>query len=414
MTKAEKIYLQILQHGLTFKESPTPSPSLAEREVEEVAQLAMRQGTGAMVFDQLLKTLPPDPFPHRAGETDKETELRMWMKQVCMQNMMQQEQWEKIIAKADEALAQKGIHAILLKGFGLAALYPKPYLRSWGDADIWVGKEQYHAACAALREAFPEAIHHDEEWEELKHYCYVFPDGKAIELHRVAMDWTDPKDDHYWQTIEKEELANGQNATIKIGDRPIATPEAKWNVLFVFLHAWEHFTGSGMPMKQLCDLALCVRRATRQGDAEAKEELAHYLQPRLQRLKLMEVWQMVGYVAVKTLGIEATDWPLLVEKGKQEVTNRVREEGERLLEQVIKEGQSRAKKYKDGSINAIEAREKAKQMNIVARKYITLVNRLESYRFLKEYAPRFARHKLWAEIKKGIRRTVRREGMIDY
>ena len=110
-------------------------------------QQARIHGVEPLVYDAALR-LPPEQAPDKALATQ--------MKQVCLYQMQRQTIWLPRIQTAVEALRKAGVEPVLLKGFGLAELYPKPYLRSWGDADIWVGVKNYHAGCKALREAFPD------------------------------------------------------------------------------------------------------------------------------------------------------------------------------------------------------------------------------------------------------------------
>jgi len=341
-----------------------------------------------------------------------------------MQNMLLQGQWEQVIKKTFQTLEQGGVLAVLMKGFAYARLYPLPYLRSWGDLDIWVGPEQYHQACGLLREAFPEAKHHDEEWDELKHYCFVFPDGKSIELHRVSMDFLNKTDQAYWCRLEKEAFeVKGDELGVRgdgldVNGERVPMWEAKFDILFCFMHSWEHFCGSGIPLKQVCDLVLLVRKAT--GDrrqATGREELEKYLEKHLKKLKMLEVWKYYGYMACKALGIAASEWPLLGDRRQATGDRRwgkVVKYGERLYERVMEEGQCRVREYEDGSKDRYEARDKAKKMNFFARKIRTLKSRLSSYYFLKGFAPKYARHILAAEINKGIKRTLTGAKMIDY
>ena len=114
-------------------------PSLADW--PQLMAQARIHGVEPLAYDAALR-LPADQQP------DKQLAVRM--KQVCLYQMQQQQIWLPRIRKAVEALRSAGVEPVLLKGFGLADLYPKPYLRSWGDADIWVGVSNYHAGCKAI------------------------------------------------------------------------------------------------------------------------------------------------------------------------------------------------------------------------------------------------------------------------
>ncbi len=368
-------------------------------------------GVEPLVYDAALR-LPDEQRPDKALATQ--------MKQVCLYQMQQQTLWLPRIKAAVEALRKADIEPVLLKGFGLADLYPKPYLRSWGDADIWVGIKNYHAGCKALREAFPEAIHHDEEYEELKHYGIVFPDGNAIELHRVAMDFPTPEEDAYWQTLEvpamsgriqysvfsilKSEISEYRYAL----DGLILTPSEPFNILFCFLHMWEHFCSSGMPLKQVLDIALIVKRDYLPLSDEQRKIYDDYLRANLRRLHVQEAWQLVARVVDYVTGVQMPLRDKDVRIQKSDVRN------QRFLERVLQEGQCRVKEYELGGTDRYDERERVKKLPVWRRKIMTLQGRFADAQFLKQFAPAYARHVLLANIRKGIRRTIRRERMIDY
>lgn len=355
-------------------------------------QLARIHGVEPLVYDKVL-SLPAANQPPQ--------EKVLLMKQICLYSMRDQSLWKPRIEKAFASLAQAGCPAVLLKGFGLAELYPKPYLRSWSDADIWVGVANYHKACATLRGIFPDAIHHDEEYESLKHYCFVFPDGKSIELHRVAMDFPTPREERYWQTLEVPAMTA---ATAELG---YATPSEPFNLLFVFIHAWEHFCSTGMPLKQVLDLALLTRRDYLSLDANGRQTIDCYLLRQLRYFKLMEAWQLVASVVWRVTEVQM---PLFANKNGLDGCSTA----EHFFQQVMVEGQCREKEYSLGGSNRYDERERAKQLPVWRRKLLTLSNRFGYARFLRAFAPRYARHILWANIRKGIRRTIKRERMIDY
>lgn len=366
-------------------------------------QQARVHGVEPLVYDAALR-LPDGQRPDKA--------LGVQMKQVCLYQMQQQTLWLPRIKAAVEALRKASVEPVLLKGFGLADLYPKPYLRSWGDADIWVGIKNYHAGCKALREAFPEAIHHDEEYEELKHYGIVFPDGNAIELHRVAMDFPTPEEEAYWQTLEVPAMTNSIQQSVISNqqsalDGLILTPSEPFNILFVFLHAWEHFCGSGTPLKQILDIALLVQRDYYPLSAEEKALYDGYLRDNLCRFHVQEAWQLIAYVVDYVTGVQL---PLYESVGNQRSAIRCQQ----FLERVLQEGQCRVKEYELGGKDRYDERERVKQLPVWRRKIMTLQGRFANARFLKQYAPAYAQHVLWANIRKGIRRTIRRERMIDY
>ena len=148
----------------------------------EVLRLHMRQGTATLVFP----LLPMTPM----------------MKMVCVQTIQEQVKVRYVLERAWLALEQAGIKAVLMKGVGLAMYWPEPSRRPWGDIDLYVGPEQYHPACAVMPAAFPDALKFDEELDHYKHYNLI-ADGVSIEVHRVSVSMTHPRDVRRYAKMEK-------------------------------------------------------------------------------------------------------------------------------------------------------------------------------------------------------------------
>jgi hypothetical protein len=385
MTTAEKVYLDLICSAIWSEESVKNFSGVSW---SDVLTLAHKQGTLPLLYDKLLSL---------DYEIGMPADWKLWMQQYCMANILSQKKWEERLKRCIEGL--NDVPLVLLKGFGLARYYPTPYLRQWGDLDVWVGVDNYHVACANLRQAFPEAIHHDEEWEELKHYCFVFPDEAAIELHRVTMGFASECDGRYYARLEKEGMS--QVASIGVGEVEVNVPEDKFNMLFVFMHAWEHFISTGMPMKQLCDMALLAHCVYGQATQEKRKEMEQYLQKHLRKLHLLGVWKTVGYVLVHYLRLPSNEWPLYCESAQ------VVKYGERLFERVMREGQGRNHQP------SVE-REVARKMPILKRKWITLKVRYANAMDMMPYAPDYMWHWMWANVLKGIKRTIKRTPMVPY
>ena len=118
-------------------------------DISGLVRLADFQGTGPLIYDQLLKI----------QDVDIPAALRMQMKQQCVSSMMLQQSMFATLSQAWTALKQADLHPVLLKGFGLAQFYPQPHLRQWGDIDLYIGQKQYHAACGVLQTVFPDQVH---------------------------------------------------------------------------------------------------------------------------------------------------------------------------------------------------------------------------------------------------------------
>lgn len=334
----------------------------------EIVRLAAFQGTGPLVFDQLLKK----------QEVEIPEALRIQMKQQCVMSMMQQNAMMPILVQAWKALEEAEVYPVLLKGFGLAQYYPQPHLRQWGDMDVYVGQSNYHKGCEMLRKTFPEAKHTEIEDEDYKHYNFEIG-NTILEMHRVSMAFAHPKDRQYYERLEAKYLTK-DGPKIEVGDLIVTLPEDTFNVFFTFLHAWHHFIETGMNMKQLCDVAVLLHaKKDKINRAQLKEMLT--------KLHLMEVWQQMMSILVIHLGLSKDETPFY--------TDRRKERAELLFERVLQEGSSRRREEVC-----------AEGLSYLKRKWITFLSRMADSRLVKPYALEYARHMMVSDILHGIERTI--------
>ena len=363
--KSDKLYIKLL--GAAIWDSNGERLDVSGERLTEIIRLASFQGTGPLVFDQLLKL----------KDIDIPTALRMQMKQQCVQSILLQQSMIPLLSRAWNALTKVEIHPILLKGFGLAQFYPQPHLRQWGDIDLYVGQKQFDEACSVLRATFPTAIYPEVPKEECKHYNFDFP-NTAIETHRISMEMHHPRDRKYYEQLEERYLTK-DGPSFEIDGLTITTPEDTFNVFFTFLHAWHHFEGTGMNMKQVCDVAVLLH-AKRETIDRAR------LQEMLTKLHLMEAWQLIMYIIVQYLGLSQEEAPLYSDQCKERAVL--------LFKRILKEGSSRHKE----KINAAGA-------SYIKRKWLTSQSRIAASREIKPYTPMYARHMIVSSIYHGFERT---------
>ena len=330
----------------------------AEMDWQALLHIAQRQGTAPLVCDVLLQ-LPENVRPPKS--------LQAQMKMLSAQSMMLQEQQRVVLRRAITALQAGGITPVLLKGLCLAQNYPKPWLRTCGDVDIYVGKDAYHKGAALLREAFPEAALFEEEKDYYKHYNLTL-DTTAIEMHRVSAIFTHPKDAGLYDVLERDGLqqhivpfANDEGAWNE--------PEPKFNILFCFIHSWDHFVTESANVRQLCDLALLIKKYNHHDN---HRELADYLYANLKALHMLQAWQLYAYILVNYIGLSKSQCPLY--------TDSCAKRAERVLRHIM-----------DGRQITTDKKEIAPS-NIIFRKLYTLRERLKSACVMAYYDPHFARH----------------------
>ena len=366
-------YLDLVKAALWGRQSEWPAA-----ETKELLRLNAEQCTDVLVYPMVLA---------QEGLSD---ETRKQMKSVCVNAMQKQVKLQHVLEQAWQALEKANIPAVLLKGAGLAALYPDSQLRSWRDVDVFVGKENYHAACAAIREVFPETGAIKEEMEYYKHYN-IHADDIPVEIHRVTMSLQHPMDKRRYERIEKYGMTHGEWQTIN-GLR-VRVPEPTFNVLFVFLHSWEHFIEGSANVRQMCDLALLLHHYAK----ELKPEL---FEQWLRQLNLLDVWQLYAYNLVYCLGLSREESLLLPEKVSAEVSERA----EKMMDEMIS-----GEKFKGLEVRGLEVRGvEVKEIRWV-RKWRTMQQRMRCAKRIKEFSPSYARHMNWTTWLHGIGRLFAKD-----
>ena len=350
MTPIIQTYLSLVRAALWG----TPATWPAEH-TDVLLRLNALQGTGALVF------------PYVVGQETVPAAARMQMKGVCMQVMQQQVHLQHTLEMAWEGMTKAGIQPVLMKGAGLAALYPDPHYRAWGDIDLFVGKDQYHPACAAMRDTFPDALKFDEELDHYKHYNLI-ADGVSIEVHRVSVGLQHPIDSRRYARMEAYGMAHAIPLTLSsIHPFTLSIPEPTFNALLIMLHAWEHMTTQGANVRQLCDLALLLHHYVKDID---KPRLKHYLHA----LHLFELWRVFMCMLVDRLGLPADEAPFYTADGQ------LKTRGECLISDLVA-----------GRLVAPKPTGQAPK-NKLLRKIHTMRERLNNAQRMQPYSPVYARH----------------------
>ena len=365
--KAKDNYLALVRSALWGNE---PAQWFAGQ-TELLMQLNAMQGTGPLVFPQVL------------AQEDIPAVAKMQMKGMCVHTMQQHVHLQGTLEQAWTAMEKAGIYPVLMKGRGLAANYPEPQMRQWGDIDLFVGKEQYHPAAAVMRETFPDALKFDEELDHYRHYNLI-ADGVSIEVHRVSVSMQHPLDERRYERMEKEGMSHSER--LEVNGLEIRVPEATFNALFVFLHSWEHMMTAGANLRQLCDLALLLHHYAGTID---KGRLGRYLS----QLHCMDVWQLYTYIMVRHLGLPETESCFF--------TGTCAARAERMLDDLLNGRMVQPQ--------PTEAQQGRVPKNRIMRKIHTMRGRLDNARRMKQYSPSYARHMVVTTMLNGARRLFAKD-----
>ena len=147
-------------------------------------------------------------------------------------------------------LKDAGIDTILLKGSGVAGLYPVPELRKSGDVDLLVenGKMAQEAGrCLQVHGFVAESGH-----QENHHLTYMSPEGIRLELHSALVEPFDSTEVNiFLEKCQKDFFENRVTENAMGVDFFLASPS--YQAFYLLLHMLQHFLRSGFGLKLLCD-----------------------------------------------------------------------------------------------------------------------------------------------------------------
>lgn len=286
MSNAEEQYFSLLRAALWN----TPVVIEGAIDWDRVLKFANHHGNTALLADVAVR-MKDDIKPSDA--------LSVTLRSAMRNNLLQQMHLRQILVSAVKLLREHGIEPVLLKGFGLASLYPNPALRQFGDIDIFVGLDNFHAACALLR-TLPGGYHWEEEHDSGRHYNIDFG-NYPLETHRVSADVADPKENKVYAGIERDGLFENTQR-LDLDGFSLTLPSKEFMVFFTFYHAWHHFLTTGVGWRQLSDLALTLHAYHEQLDLNRLREW-------IVAMHLMKQWQTFGYLLVDRLGLSQEELP---------------------------------------------------------------------------------------------------------
>ena len=265
----------------------------SKEEYDELMDLAYRQTVVCFISAACLR--------HRDAETIP-SEIRDEMYAVIEENKKIHELHNKTIVEVFTLFENSGIHPILLKGQGLAQLYPQPELRQCGDIDIYIGQADYEKACRIMDGYCGPSAKENAFYEDQLHY-HIFNGSITFEVHRKAVDAAKPYKDKEFNVLAYGWLQYEKCDTILINDKMILVPNPQYNTLYVFDHLIKHIRCKGVNLRQFCDWMMVVYSNSRKIDYAC-------LLKDIKNVSSIKAWQTLGGILFYQLGMKESLFPL--------------------------------------------------------------------------------------------------------
>lgn len=223
-----------------------------------VAREANRQGILPLLYARC-RRLPDGTVPGPVAAAVRERYTRMAIASAMILRELE------LIA---DTLAVQDIPVLLLKGLHLAAdVYDAPALRTMGDIDIMVPRDRLADTSRALADAGFQTT----DVADIDDYCRTNnhlprmapPDGRGVgvEVHWTIELPTSPFD------IQPADLWAGARQ-LRVNGRNVLVLSPEHLILHLCLHACYHHRFDHTPLKQLCDIAVVLRRYRAEVDWE--------------------------------------------------------------------------------------------------------------------------------------------------
>ncbi len=210
----------------------------------------------------------------------------------------------RFITELVRKMQEAGINVVLVKGQGVAQCYEKPLWRAAGDIDFMLDEENYRKAKSLLT---PLATHVETEDKPRMHLGMTF-EPWTVELHGTMHTGVSRRINRVIDEVQREVCTQGSVRSWNNGGVEVMLPNPGNDALLIFTHFINHFYGSGIGLRQVCDWCRLLWTYREQIDIEL-------LQSRLKAMGLLTTWKAFAALSVEHLGMTKEAMPLY-EKSK--------------------------------------------------------------------------------------------------
>lgn len=245
-----ELFFALVQCGIGKREKLPCAPS--PEEWEEIFDIAQKQTMAGITFAAVEK-LPKEQLPPRA----------IVLKWYGIAEIIKKKNIElnKKCAIVSEKFNKEGFRNCILKGQGIARLYPNPLFRTPGDIDIWLegGADKILAYVRRFIKESKPVYHHVD-----------FPIAKDldIEIHFTPSWMYSPVGNKRLQNFFKEKSDSQYRNTIETNEGCFPAPTLEFNRIYILLHIYRHLFQEGIGLRQMLDYNFVLSQGFTQEERE--------------------------------------------------------------------------------------------------------------------------------------------------
>ena len=268
----ENLFFELIQLSLENRNSLSQTPSKADW--ERLYLLADKQTVVGICLYGLQK-LPDE----QSINLPQALKLR-WIA-LTMQIQKNSDIANQRCLELHNKLNDDGFRGLILKGQGVAALYPaeiKQYRQS-GDIDVWVDgtREQVIEYAVGIKPSC--------EFDEKHVHFDCFPDI-PVELHWIPVRKWNPK----WNRLLKQYFENERERQFSQSCEGARFPTADFQLTHQLLHVLGHYLSGGIGLRQMMDLYYSQQACLEQYPEKIPEILDLFEQMGLMKLVAATQW----------------------------------------------------------------------------------------------------------------------------
>lgn len=229
------LFIELLQVALGHRAELSRVPY--EQEWDAIYHTALKQTVAGVLFIGI-ERLPGHQRPYK--------ELVMKWFGLVRSIETQNRRMNDAAVGVSKRFLKDGFRSVVLKGQGVATLYPQPLRRQSGDIDIWLEGTR-EEILTYVRRFVPdaEALYHHVEFPVMR--------DVVIEVHFIPSFCINPFTDKRLQKFLKDETSFDNYIDLPENAGQITIPTERLNRIFLLRHTFGHFIGEGVGLRQVMD-----------------------------------------------------------------------------------------------------------------------------------------------------------------
>ena len=230
-----ELFFALIRCGIGTADTLPHQPTA--KEWEELLDVSQKQAVVGIAYSGI-ERLPKEQHPPKqilisffqASEAIRESNIRN----------------NRISAAVSRKFAEDGFPCTILKGQGIAQLYPDPYRRTPGDTDIWLDGKSGRIL-NYVRKYFPACT------PTYHHVNFPIKKGVDIEIHFTPSWMHNPFRNRRLQKFFTRESARQFSNIIATAEGNFPAPTLEFNRIYILLHIFRHIFQEGIGLRQLID-----------------------------------------------------------------------------------------------------------------------------------------------------------------